>query len=89
MTNQPYVSGQVTVGTTATKIASPSGPGGILVSCSAATVFGGAGVTTSTGISIASANTPVTLPTDGPAHDLYGVVATGTATVSFIYPGGN
>jgi hypothetical protein len=88
MANEPYVSNQVSVGTAATKVASPSGLGGILVSCSAATVFGGAGVTTSTGISIA-ASTPTLIPTMGPTHDLYAVVATGTATVSYIYPGGN
>lgn len=86
MANQPYVSGQVTVGTTATLIASPPGP--IAISCSAATVVGGAGVTTSTGLSV-PATTVVTIPGDGPAHDLYGVVASGTATVSFVYPGGN
>lgn len=87
MANQPYVSGQVTVGTTATLIASPSGPGGILVSCSAATFLGGAGVTTSTGISVGTG--PVVIPTEGAAHDLYGVVASGTATVSYIYPQGD
>jgi hypothetical protein len=87
MANQPYVSGQVTVGTTATLIASPGGLGGITLLCSAATTVGGAGVTTSTGVALPT--TLVTLPTEGPAHDLYGVVATGTSTVSYIYPGGN
>lgn len=88
MANQPYVSGQVSVGTTATLVASPGNLGGITVSCSAATVFGGAGVTTTTGLSV-PATTITTLPTEGPAHDLYAVVASGTSTVSFLYPGGN
>lgn len=91
MANQPYVSGTVTVGTTATLIASPSGPGGIYLSNTGATVFlGGPNVTTSgvtAGAQVLTTGS-IILPTQGPAHDLYGICATSTA-VSFVYPGGN
>lgn len=99
MANQTYVSGSVSVGTSATLIASPSGPGSILVSIPASSTvyFGGAGVTKSTGFEVATgtaATTGVTtitleLPTQGPAHDLWGVASTGTVEVSFIYPAGD
>lgn len=93
MSGQPYVQGQVTVGTTATLIASPSGPGGIYLSngSGAAVVLGGSTVT-ATGATAGPTlpvSTNIILPTTSPAHDLYGVVASGTTTVSFAYPGGN
>ena len=91
MANQPYVSGTVTVGTTATLIASPSGPGGIYLSNSGATVYlGGPNVTASGATAGAAVLTGgnIILPTQGPAHDLYGISASSTA-VSFVYPGGN
>lgn len=85
-----YKSGQVSVGTTATLIASPStipDNGGILVNSSAAAFIGPSGVTTTTGFPVA-ANTLVTVPTTGAESEgLYAVVSTGTATVSYIYPG--
>ena len=85
-----YKSGQVSVGITATLIASPSSipdNAGILINSSAAAFIGPAGVTTSIGYPLA-ANTPVLVPTTGAASEgLYAVVSSGTATVSYIYPG--
>lgn len=85
-----YKSGQVSVGTTATLIATPSSipdNAGILISSSAAAFIGPAGVTTTTGFPVL-ANTPTTVPTTGAASEgLYAVVSSSTATVSYIYPG--
>jgi hypothetical protein len=87
MANQPFVSGQATVGATATLLASPTGPGGITVQASVTGIYvGGSTVTTSNGFELPTA-TPITIPTQGPVHDLWVVGATGT--VSFIYPAGN
>jgi hypothetical protein len=87
MANQPYVSGQVSVGASAALVASPTGPGSVLVQASVTGIYvGGSNVTTSNGFAL-PATTPVEIPTQGPAHDLWAVGATGT--VSFIYPAGN
>jgi hypothetical protein len=87
MANQPFVSGQVSVGASAALVASPTGPGGILVQASVTGIYvGGSNVTTSNGFELPTAS-PLVVPTQGPAHDLYAVGATGT--VSFIYPAGN
>ena len=82
-----YTSGQVSVGTTATLICTVGSENdGMLISSSAAAFIGPAGVTTTTGFPIGT--TPVTVPTTGSTSEpLYGVVSTGTATVSYIYPG--
>ncbi|UQX11323.1 hypothetical protein [Candidatus Mycobacterium methanotrophicum] len=89
-----YQTGQVNVGTTPTLIAMTGYPpdnDGILVTASAACFVGGPDVSTSTGYPI-PASTAVLIPTSG-SHSgsteggLYGVVASGTATVSFIVPG--
>jgi hypothetical protein len=84
-----YISGQVTVGTSPTLVATPSDipeNGGILLSSSAAAFIGPSGVTTTTGFPIST--TPVTVPTTGAKSEgLYAVVSSGTATVSYIYPG--
>jgi hypothetical protein len=82
-----YASGQVTATTTATSIVT-TGPApnndSILISSSAAAYIGGAGVTTATGFPIA-ANQLVLLPTTGAENPtLYGVVASGTATISYL-----
>jgi hypothetical protein len=85
-----YKSGQVSVGTSATLVATPSSvpdSDGLLISSSAAAFVGPSGVTTGTGFPIA-ANTAVLIPTTGAASEgLYAVVSSGTATVSYIYPG--
>lgn len=84
--NASYSSGSVSVGTTATLIAVvPEGYTGVaLVSSSAAAFIGGPGVTTTTGFPVA-ANTPVQVPSGkGNARALYAVVASGTATVSYL-----
>ena len=83
----PYASGQVSVGTTATAIFT-TGPAPsndqVLVSSTAAAFIGPAGVTTTTGFPIA-ANTPVLVPVTGAEElELYGVVSTGTATISYL-----
>jgi hypothetical protein len=87
MANESYVNGSVSVGTTATLVCTVAAENDdVLVSCSAATVFGGPNVTATTGVSIA-ANTPTHIPsTGGYVHDLYAVVGTGTSTVTFLYP---
>lgn len=91
MANESYVSGSVSVGTTATKVCTvPADNDGVLVSCSAATVFGGPGVTATTGLSMPAASTsvpPQWIPSVGGAvHDLYAVVASGSSTVTYLYP---
>lgn len=83
----PFKSGQVSVGTTATLIGTFEGnQSGLLISSSAACFVGGSGVTTSTGFPVA-ATTPVLVPTNGGVNgQLYAVVSTGTATVSYLHP---
>jgi hypothetical protein len=86
-----YKSSQTLVGTTATLVATvgPTAPDndGVLVSSSAAAFIGGAGVTTTTGFPI-PVTTPVLVPTTGAeVLQLFAVVASGTATVSVIFPG--
>ncbi|WP_424763870.1 hypothetical protein [Mycobacterium sp.] len=54
------------------------------LSSSAAAFVGGSGVTTSPGFLVA-ANTPVLIPTTGSETlELYGVVSSGTATISHL-----
>ncbi|ORW02473.1 hypothetical protein [Mycobacterium kyorinense] len=86
----PYQTGQVSVGTTAAPICTV-GPvpdnDGVLITSSAAAFIGGAGVTASTGFPV-PANTPVRFPTTGAEPvALYGITSSGTATVSFAFPG--
>lgn len=82
----PYASGQVSVGTTATAIFTQTIPDNdsVLISSSAAAFVDPSGVTASTGFPVA-ANTPVLIPTTG-AEVLkrYGVVSSGTATISYL-----
>ncbi len=88
-----YTTGQVDVTTAATLIVDTGWPpdnDGILVTASAACYVGGPDVTTSTGYPLA-ANTPTLIPTTGShsgssAGGLWGIVESGTATVSFISP---
>lgn len=83
----PFSSGQVSVGTTATLIGTFEGnQSGVLISSSAACFIGGSGVTTTTGFPV-PITTPVLVPTNGGVNSqLYAVVASSTATVSFIHP---
>lgn len=92
MANATYVQGTVSVGTTATKIATPTdGTGGIYLSNASGgqTVFlGGPSVTASSataGPSMAAGATLI-LPTAAGAHDLYAITASSTSNVSFIHP---
>ena len=81
-----YASGHVSVGTTATAIFTQTTPDNdsVLISSSAAAFVGPAGVTTSTGLPV-PANTPVLVPTTGAETlKLYGVVTSGTATISYL-----
>ncbi|MBO0880945.1 MAG: hypothetical protein J2P17_11500, partial [Mycobacterium sp.] len=85
-----FQTGQVSVGSTATLVASigsvPENDG-VLVNSSAAAYIGGPGVTASTGFPVA-ANTPVRVPTTGAEPlALYAITSSGTATVSYIFPG--
>ena len=58
----------------------------MLISSSAAAFVGGSGVTASTGFPVA-ANTTVLIPTTGAEElELYAVVASRTATVSYLFP---
>ena len=82
--------GQISVGTTATLVctvgAYPDNDG-VLISSSAAAFIGGSGVTASTGFPVGE-NTPVTVPTTGAEPiEVYAVVSSGTATVSYCFPG--
>ena len=83
-----YVQGTVTVGTTPTLICEPDcGTGGVALYASAAVVVGGSNVT-ATGATAGPtipATTLVVFPTSAGPTGLYGVVATGTATVSYSY----
>ena len=90
-----YKNGVVSVGTTATPIATPSGApenDGILVqNLGASTVYrGGSTVTagtTSTGGFQVAANAILNVPTTGAASEgLYGIVASGTANVAYLFP---
>jgi hypothetical protein len=94
----PYQNGVVSVGTTATLIATPSSApdvDGILVQNlgSVAVYLGGSGVTANTastgGLQLpASSTTPVLVPTTGASSEgLWGITASSTANVSFLYPG--
>ena len=94
----PYQNGVVSVGTTATLIATPSQVpenGGILIQNLGAVVLfiGGptvtAGTTATGGVQIAiSPSAPVLVPTTGAGSEaLYGIVASSTANVAFCYPG--
>ena len=87
MANQSYANGSVSVGTTATLVCTvPAENDDVMVSCSVATVFGGPGVTATTGVSV-PATTPTRIPSvGGVVHDLYAIVGTGTSTVTFLYP---
>jgi hypothetical protein len=86
----PFKSGQVSVGTTATQVCSIGAVpenAGVLVNSSAAAFVGGPGVTAATGFPL-TANSPQTVPTTGAESlVLYAITSSGTATVSFIYPG--
>lgn len=91
MANATYANGSVTVGTTATKVCTvPAENDDVLVYCSAAgAVFGGPTVT-ATGATAgvtAPATTLTHIPSvGGVVHDLYAVIASGTVTVSYLYP---
>lgn len=96
MANQTYVSGPVTVTSTAAlafTVPSGCGASGVLVAnTGTVTVYlGGPGVTSATGFPITAATTPpgppVTLPTNGAeAHDVWAVVASTSGSISFLYP---
>ena len=83
-----YVQGTVTITTTPTLICEPdAGTGGVALYASAAVVVGGANVT-ATGATAGPtipATTLVNFPTSAGPTKLYGVVATGTATISYAY----
>ena len=85
-----YKSGQVTATTTATLVCTPGAVpdnDGVLINSSVAAFLGPAGVTTATGFPI-GANSPLLVPTTGAASEaLFAVVTSGTATVSYLFPG--
>lgn len=87
MANPTYIQGTVTVGTTPTKIATiDAGTGGVYLSATASVVLGGSNVTT-TGATAGPTlgTTGLIFPTAGGPVDLYGITASGTASVSFAY----
>ena len=87
MANATYFTGSVTVGTTPTKVCTvPMENDDVVVYCSVATVFGGPGVTATTGVTVPP-TTFAHIPSTGAyPHDLYAIVSTGTSTVAFMYP---
>ena len=86
-----YVDGETTVGTTATVICTvQSANDGVMVQNSGAVTvyFGGPAVVAGSAVSLAANSGPITLPTVGGAsHELYGITASSTTTVSFLYVG--
>ena len=88
-----YSNGSTTVASTPTLICTvdPDSAGVLLQNTGSAAIFvGGPNVTTSgayTGISLTNTNSPVTFfpSTGGVQHGIYGVVATGTQTISWLY----
>lgn len=91
MANAPYAQGTVSVSGTATLICSPGGGSNVVIQNggSAAVLLGGPTVTATgatAGISLAAAGI-ITIPVDADApHDLWGITASSTAAVSFLYP---
>jgi hypothetical protein len=91
-----YKNGVVSVGTSATLIATPSSApdvdGMLIQNLGAVTLYLGgstvtAGTTATGGLQVA-ANATVTVPTTGASSEaLYGIVASSTANVAFLYPG--
>jgi hypothetical protein len=90
-----YKNGVVSVGTTATLIASigsaPENGGVVVQNNGSVAVFVGGPTVTATGATAGpqiAANGTLTIPTTGAEPlSLYGVVASATANVSYIYPG--
>ena len=91
-----YKNGVVSVATTATLIATPGSKpenGGVLIqNLGSGTLYlGGSTVTagtTSTGGLQVAANATVNVPTTGSALEaLYGIVASSTANVAYLFPG--
>jgi hypothetical protein len=92
----PFQNGVVSVGTTATLIATPSAvpdnEGIVVQNLGSVTVYLGgstvtAGTTATGGLQLA-ANGVITVPTTGAATEaLYGIVASGTANVAWLFPG--
>ena len=88
-----YSNGSTTVGTTPTLICTvdPESSGVILQNTGSAAIYvGGPNVTTSgtyTGISLTNTSSPVVFfpSIGGVQHGIYGVVATGTQTISWAY----
>ena len=88
MANESYVSGSVTVTTSPTLVCTVSQENDdVLVSCSAATVFGGPNVTATTGVSIGAGVVTHIPSVGGYVHDLYAITATSTSTVTYLFPG--
>ena len=91
MQGETYVQGTVTVGTTPTLICQPdAGTGGVALYASAAGVcVGGSNVTSTAGAATTGPQLPATtlvnFPTSAGPTGLYGVVATGSVTVSYAY----
>jgi hypothetical protein len=87
MANQTYASGSVTVATTATKICTvPAENDGVIINATAAVVIGGPGVTATAGFPMTAGQT-LTIPSAaGVVHDLYGIVATTSTTVAYLFP---
>lgn len=87
MANASYITGSVTVGTAPTLVCTVSAENDdILVYCSVPTVFGGPGVTATTGVT-APATTLTHIPSTGAyVHDLWAIVGSSTSTVTFMYP---
>lgn len=90
MANATYVQGTTTVGTTATKVASPdAGTGGLyLTNTGAVTVVLGGSDVTATGAKAGpslAAGASIIFPTSAGPTDLYGIVASGTTTVAWAW----
>jgi hypothetical protein len=87
MANATYVSGSVAVSTAASKVLTiPAENDDVIVQTgSVAVVFGGPGVTASTGISVGASAIQRFPSVGGVVHDLYAVAASATS-ITYLYP---
>jgi hypothetical protein len=87
MANATYASGSVAVTTAATKVLTiPTENDDVMIQVgSVAIVFGGPGVTATTGISVGPTAVTRIPSTGGVAHDLYAIAASATS-FTYLYP---
>lgn len=83
--NPSYEAGSVSVGTTATLVAVVPAGHGVTLYSSAAVHIGDSGVTASAGFALPATTVLPLLGGKNAPREIYGIAASGTATVSYIY----